>query len=125
MALTIPPPSAGTVPSFGSFAAIPVAHAEGGRTVIELRGEADLSTRRALSNVMSQVIELGRGDVVIDLTETTFIDTAIVRTLAIGQQLLDRQGSSLIFRSPSRLASMVLQVFGMSYLIEAPEEIQL
>jgi len=125
MALTIPPPSTLAGLSVGFVAAIPVVHAESGRTVIALRGEADISARPALCETLSQVIASGRGDVVIDLAETTFIDTAIVRTLATGQQLLERQGNSLTFRSPSRLAARILQVFGLTDLIETQEPIQL
>lgn len=125
MALTIPPPDAGAVPSIEFVPAIPVLHAGSGCTVIALRGEADISTRRTLSDVLFEVIASRNGDVVIDLAETTFIDTAIVRTLANGQQLLDRQGNKLTFRSPSRLAARVLQVFGLADLIETQASIQL
>lgn len=111
------------MPSVGSVPAIPVVHAGRSYTVIALRGEVDVSTRRELSDVLSRVIASRNGDVVIDLAETTFIDTAIVRTLSDGQQLLVRQGNNLTFRSPSRLAARVLQVFGLTDLIEAQEPI--
>jgi anti-anti-sigma factor len=123
MALTIPPPAEETVPSVGSVPAIPLVHAERRGTVIALRGEADVSTRRALSDVLSRVIASRSGDVVIDLAQTTFIDTAIVRTLSEGRQLLVRQGNNLSFRSPSRLAARVLQVFGLTHLIEHATEV--
>lgn len=125
MALTILPPAAGTASGAGSVPSISVVYAESGRTVIALGGELDISTRLDLSRVLFEVIGSRSGDVVIDLAETTFIDTAIVRTLATGQELLDRQGSKLTFRSPSRLAARVLQVFGLTDLIETQEPIQL
>ena len=125
MTLTIPPRAAETVPSVGSAPAVPVVYAESGRTVIALRGEADISTRLTLTRVLFEVIGSRSGDVVIDLAETTFIDTAIVRTLAAGQQLIDRRGSNLTFRSPSRLAAWRRQVCGLTDLIESPEPIQL
>ena len=68
--------------------------------------------------MLSKVIALSTGDVVMDLTEATFIDTAIVRALAGAQQLLDRQERKLTFRSPSRLATRVLHLFGLTDLIE-------
>ena len=67
------------------------------------------------------MIALRTGDVVIDLTESTFVDTAIVRDFADAQQLLDRQGRKLTFRSPSRLATRVLHLFGLADLI-GPEK---
>lgn len=39
-------------------------------------------------------------EVVVDLAETALIDTAILRILATGQQLLDRQGRIVTVRSP-------------------------
>ena len=92
--------------------------AEGNRSVVVLWGEADLSTRPALSDVLFLVIAERAGDVVIDLAEAEFIDSATARTLAAAQQLLDGQGRKLALRSPSRLAARVLEVFGLTHLIE-------
>ena len=61
------------------------------------------------------------GNVVIDLAETEFIDTATVRVFAVAQQLLDRHDRKLTLRSPSRLAARMLYLFGLTDLIEAPE----
>ena len=57
----------------------------------------------------------------IDLAEAEFIDTAAVRVLAVGHQLLDERGRTLTFRSPSRLAARVLHMFGLTELIEGRE----
>jgi anti-anti-sigma factor len=119
MSLTALPMSARHVTSDRSALTTPVAQAEGTRTAVVLRGESDLSTRRALCDVLCRVVALRSGDVVIDLAEATLIDTATVEALAGAQQLLDRQGRQLTFRSPSRLATSVLDVFGLTDLIEA------
>ena len=95
-----------------------VVHAEATRTVVTLRGETDVSTRAALADVLSRVIAAGNGDVIVDLAAVTFIDTAIVRSLATGQQLPDRTRRTLTFRSPSRPAVRVLDMFGLTELIE-------
>ena len=115
MAVTMLPPSEGDVRPADITSAW---HREGARTVIVLRGEADISTRRLLSQSLARVVASGAGDVVIDLAETTFIDTAAGRVLATGQQLLDRDGRKLMFRSPSRLAARVLHLFGLTDSIE-------
>jgi anti-anti-sigma factor len=126
MALTMPRPPAGSGHSVGFLSAVETVHDEDGRAIVALRGEADVSTRAALCAVLlSQVNALGGGDVVIDLADTTFIDTATVRMLAIGQQLLDRQGRILTFRSPSRLAARVLQLFGLTNLVETQVPVEL
>ena len=119
MALTMLPPSSDTVQRGVRWAVrSPVVHAEGTHTVVTLCGEADVSTRPALADVLSRVIAHGAGDVVIDLAPVTFIDTATVRALAIGQQLLERTGRALTFRSPSRLAVRVLDLFGLTDQME-------
>lgn len=126
MALTADSSSTSGAPAFGGVSMIPVVRWEGGRTVISLRGEADISTRDAVEDVLrSQVRAVGGGDVIIDLAETTFIDTAIVRSLTTGQRLLNHQGRTLTFRSPSRLATRLPQAFQLTDLIETETTIEL
>jgi len=86
-----------------------------------LSGEWDVSNRRVLADVLARVIASGTGDVVIDLAEAEFIDTAIGRALAVGCQWLARRGRTLRFRSPSRLAARVLGGLGLTDLIEAAQ----
>jgi len=97
----------------------PGVRVEGARIVVVVRGGTDVSTRPVLCDVLSRVAAVGAGDVVVDLAETTFIDTATARVLATARQLLDDQDRRLMFRSPPRLAARVLQVFGLTDLIEA------
>ena len=120
MALTMVPPSADTT-QVGLSRAVTalVVDAGASQTIVTLRGEADVSLRPALADVLSRVIASGAGDVVIDLAAVTLIDAAMVRTFATCQQLLDRTGRAMTFRSPSRLAVRVLDAFGLTDLIEA------
>jgi len=97
-----------------------VVREEGTRTLVVLRGEADISTTCVPADVLAWVTARRTGDVVVDLGELEFIDSATVRLLAEGQQLLERQGRTMTFRSPSRLAARVLNVFGLADSIETP-----
>jgi anti-anti-sigma factor len=121
MTLTALPPSARTAGRFRCALMTPAVRTEGTRTVVVLRGEADYSTRPGLADVLSRVIALRTGDVVIDLSETEFIDTATVRALAVCKELLARHDRKLTFRSPSRLSAKLLHLFGLTELIEARE----
>jgi anti-anti-sigma factor len=112
MAAAIISPTAGT-----AFSTI---RAEGTRRIVILHGEWDFSTKSQLADLLSRVIALPTGDVVIDLAEVEFIDTATVRAFVISQQLLDRNGRMLNFRSPSKLALRLLDLFGLTDLIETP-----
>src|SRR5580692_8721140 len=76
----------------------------GGRVIVVLQGEADVSSRPVLHDMLRQVITQEVGDVIIDLDEVTVVDTAAVGALAIGHQVLDDQGRKLTFRSPSAVA---------------------
>jgi anti-anti-sigma factor len=124
MTLTVLPPSPGTARRVRSAPMAPVVFAEGDRTVVLLRGESDISTGPVMSSVLSRVIALHTGDVVIDVAQAEFIDTAAVRVLAVGHRLLEKRGRTLTFRSPSRLAARVLHMFGLTELIEGREVAQ-
>lgn len=56
---------------------------EGTRTVVVLRGEADLFDLPLLSDALSRVIAMRTGDVVIDFAELEFVDVPTVRVLAV------------------------------------------
>jgi anti-anti-sigma factor len=128
MALTMLPQLAVTardVCDVGAVLTTELVQMEGGaHSVILLSGEADISSRAVLCEVLSRVIDWGSGDVVVDLADATFIDTAAVRVLATAQQVLDRAGRRLTFRSPSRLAFRVLEGFGLTGLVEAPDALR-
>jgi len=98
-----------------------VAHTEGTRTVVVLRGEADLATRWVLADVLSQLTGNADGDVVIDLAGLDFIDSGTLGSLVVAHELLERQGRALTVRSPSRLATRVLGFLGVSELIESAD----
>ena len=54
---------------------------EGDRHVLAVRGEIDLFTAPELKQVLAESIENGRVRIVIDLTETTFLDSSGARQL--------------------------------------------
>ena len=91
--------------------------------MVELWGEADFSTSPILSYLLAGLIASGVGDVVIDLAQLEFIDTASVRSLAAAQQTLVRLGRQSTSRSPARVATRVLNMFGLADLIETHEKI--
>jgi anti-anti-sigma factor len=100
---------------------VAVVRADAAGTVVVLRGEWDVSARPVLADVLSRVIALPVGDVVVDLAQAEFIDSATVRVLAVAWQWLDRRGRKLTLWSPSSLAATVLGLFGLTDLIEDRE----
>ena len=90
-------------------------------TIVALQGESDVSTTTSLSDALSRAVADDAGDVVIDLTALTFLDSATVRVLARLREHLAHHGRSLTFRSPSPTAGRILDFFGLTDLIEAPD----
>lgn len=93
--------------------------AEGAATVVAVRGEADNATVPTLMEVVVEVIEAQAGDVVVDLSQADFIDSATVRALARAGQLLAARDRRLTVRSPSRLAARVLTIHDLFHLVES------
>lgn len=120
MAVPVRPRSAGTDGREGSDPTTLV-QVEGTRTIVQLQGEWDYSTRAILADVLSKVIESDANDVVIDLSVARFVDTAAVRTLFEAQQILNGRGRTLTYRSPSRVVAQILHLFGLTNLIEGKE----
>jgi anti-sigma B factor antagonist len=54
---------------------------DAGREVIAVRGEIDLFTAPELKQKLAEAIEAGRNKVVVDLTETTFLDSTALGVL--------------------------------------------
>ena len=109
VAMQVPPPA----PVAGLAATV---FADGAVTVIALRGEADCATLHVVRDALADVIADGEGDVVVDLAQTEFIDTAALRTVLRAQETLKGAGRQLTLRSPSKSAGRLLAVFGLGHL---------
>ena len=97
----------------------PFVSRDGGRTVVWLDGEHDIATVFALADVLERATSADDADVIVDLSGVTFIGAATVGVLLRGMDNLGRQSRSLTLRSPSRCARRVIDVFGLSGLVEA------
>lgn len=89
---------------------------EGDVTVVALRGEADCATLHVVVDALSDVIADREGDVVVDLAQMEFMDTAALRAVLQAKGALERRGRVLTLRSPSRIAGRLLGVYGLDYL---------
>jgi len=90
---------------------------EGPATVVVLRGEADVATLALVERTFDRIIRDGAGPVVVELAETRFIDSGTVRVFCDAARRLGERGRQLRVRSPSRTASVMLELFGLSDLI--------
>jgi anti-anti-sigma factor len=88
------------------------------RTVVWLRGEHDVSTVAALSEVMARAIALDDADVVVDLSDVQFMGAATVRVIIRAREFLRLRSRFLVLRSPSDCVRRILDVCGHSDLLD-------
>jgi anti-sigma B factor antagonist len=70
---------------------------DGERHVLAVRGEIDLFTAPELKQVLAESIEAGRVRIIVDLTETTFLDsTALGVLIGAVKRLRSRDGALAI-----------------------------
>lgn len=91
-------------------------NAEG--TVVTLSGEADVFTREVLVDALVAAVAELDGAVIVDLSSTEFIDAGSMRVLARASQELQDHGRAFVLRSPSRIATRVIDFFGLNSLCE-------
>ena len=96
----------------------PIVSREGDRTVVWLDGENDVSTTAVLADTLSRAISRDDHAVVVDLSGVTFIGAATIGVLIRGQNFLRRKSRTMTLRSPSTCSMRVLEVCGLTDLVE-------
>ena len=90
----------------------------GDRTVVWLDGEQDVATASVLTDTLMTAIAAEDADLIVDLSGVTFIGAATLGVLMSGRNMLRQQSRLMTLRSPSRCARRLLQVSGLTHLIE-------
>ena len=85
----------------------------GGAHLIAATGEVDHGTSRVLADALRRATVAGDGNVVLDLTETWFIDSAGISTLLNGLRRLTRQRRKLIVVCPPGSPRRVFELLGL------------
>jgi anti-anti-sigma factor len=70
--------------------------------IVSLHGEHDLATSAALAETLRPLY----GDVLVDLSDCSFVDSTVIRALITAAQELDREGHSLSLVVPPENASI-------------------
>ena len=81
--------------------------------VVELGGEVDLYTAPAFKGRMAELLEEGRTDLVVDLSQVTFIDSAALGVLVGGVKRLRPKGGSLGIVCTNQTIIGLLEVAGL------------
>ena len=88
-------------------------------TVVALRGELDAAALNTLVDTFDDAIAQDDSDVVVDLADVEFIGAAWIGALIRSRAALRAQDRELTVRSPSRVVYRLLDLCGLSYLIES------
>jgi anti-anti-sigma factor len=90
-------------------------------TLVALRGELDAAALSTLVETFDDAIAQDNSDVVVDLAEVEFIGAAWIGTLVRSHADLRAQDREFTVRAPSRVVHRLLDLCGLSYLIESIE----
>lgn len=85
--------------------------------LVEVDGELDLYTAPGLSSQVGELIALGATGLVIDLTETTFIDSTALHVLLDARKRLHAEGGELVVVCPNPNVRRIFEVTGVDGLI--------
>jgi anti-anti-sigma factor len=87
---------------------------DGAGTVVTAVGEIDLAAKDALREVLSPLA----GDVTIDLTDVTFVDSSAIGVLVGAHKRLTDDGGSLRLRGPQGMPRRALEIVGLGEWID-------
>ncbi|MEA2157600.1 MAG: anti-sigma factor antagonist [Solirubrobacteraceae bacterium] len=89
---------------------------DGERHVLAVRGEIDLFTAPELKQVLAESIEAGRVRIIVDLTETTFLDsTALGVLIGAVKRLRSRDGALAIVNVDENI-SKTFEITGLDQI---------
>jgi len=84
---------------------------------LEVAGELDVAASSALRAALAELVD-GGGDVTVDLSEVTFIDSTALSVLVHGHTKLASAGGRLIVTNPSRVVVRLLHLVGLFTLLD-------
>lgn len=88
------------------------AQLDNGTPVVSVMGEVDLATAPALEETLFDLAETGKGDVVVDLSGCSFLDSAGLKALIATRRRLEQSDRSLalVLSNPS-----VMRIFEITH----------
>lgn len=93
-----------------------------GTAVIALAGEVDLYTAPELKHELVRVIDAGARGVVVDMTDTTFIDSTTLGVLISGVKRLRPNGGSVELVVTDRNIRKIFEITGLDRVFALHEE---
>jgi anti-sigma B factor antagonist len=95
---------------------------DAGTAVIALTGEVDLYTAPELKQELVRVIDAGARGIVVDMTNTTFIDSTTLGVLISGVKRLRPTGGSVELVVTDRNIRKIFEITGLDRVFSLHEE---
>ena len=86
--------------------------------IVSVRGEIDLFTAPEFKALIHDAIEAGRDRVVVDLTDTTFIDSSSLGVLISAHRRLHTRGGRLIVACSAPAVMNTFKITGLDSVLE-------
>jgi anti-anti-sigma factor len=87
---------------------------EAHRAVVTVRGELDAYSAPRLENEINRLVDGGGRDVVLDLSQTGFLDSSGLRAILTAQRRLDETNGRMALRAPSEPVRRLLEITGLT-----------
>lgn len=87
---------------------------DGSRAVLAIRGELDAYTAPGLEEQVSKLMTDGARAIVLDLSETGFLDSSGLRAILTSQRRLNEADGELRLRHASEPVTRLLEITGLS-----------
>lgn len=85
--------------------------------VLVLSGETDLMSAGQLSDLLTVQLSAGARNLMIDVSELRFADSASVRALVLAAKTLRERGGELVLIRPQPAVARVLELMGVTELL--------
>jgi anti-sigma B factor antagonist len=85
------------------------------RHVIAVRGELDLFTGPALKDAVIAALEAGRVGLIIDLTETTFMDSSVASVLVAALKRVRSRGGAMAIVNCDEVMARFFEIRGFEH----------
>lgn len=89
-----------------------------GRSEVRLVGDLDISTAPLLREGLLRILADGSGDVTLDLSRLSFIDSTGLSVLVGAYKRARESGRTVVLRSPRPSARKVLEISGLDTVFE-------
>jgi anti-anti-sigma factor len=87
---------------------------ENDRAVLAARGELDAYSAPALDEHVARLLGEDARNIVLDLSETAFLDSSGLRAILTAQRRLSAAHGQLVLRAPSEPVSRLLEITGLT-----------